>query len=117
MTRARIDAGKLGRARLHIVYFGGATGFQDGTAVSWMRGRKPQLAAHDGPQVCGDKRGVGRLAQVEVDGAVRLHTVFALTGSERDWPLRRISCLDPERGAVDGWSYPRHRIPEEHVGS
>ena len=43
------------------------------------------------------------------------HTVFALTGSERDWPLRRISCLDPERGAVDGWSYPRHRIPEEHV--
>ena len=43
------------------------------------------------------------------------HTVFALTGSEGNWPLRRVSCLDPERGAVDGWSYPRHRIPEEHV--
>ena len=43
------------------------------------------------------------------------HTVFALTGSEGDWPLRRVSCLDPERGAVDGWSYPRRRIPEEHV--
>ena len=34
----------------------------------------------------------------------RHHMVFALTGSEGDWPFRRISCLDPERGAVDGGS-------------
>ena len=43
--------------------------------------------------------------------------VFALTGSgaEEGWPLRRVACLDPERGAVDIWSYPRYQIPEEHV--
>ena len=47
----------------------------------------------------------------------RHRKVFALTGdgTGEGWPLRRIACLDPERGAIDGWSYPRHRIPEEHV--
>ena len=48
---------------------------------------------------------------------LRHRKVFALTGSgaEEGWPLRRVACLDPERGAVDVWSYPRHQIPEEHV--
>ena len=48
---------------------------------------------------------------------LRHRKVFALTGSgeEGGWPLRRVACLDPERGAVDTWSYPRHQIPEEHV--
>ena len=47
---------------------------------------------------------------------LRHRAVFALTGVEDgNWPLSRIARLDPERGAVDGWSYPRHLIPEEHV--
>ena len=47
---------------------------------------------------------------------LRHRAVFALTrGREGAWPLSRIARLDPDAGAVDGWSYPRHRIPEEHV--
>ena len=47
----------------------------------------------------------------------RHRAVFALTGdaNEGGWPLGRIARLDPEEGAGDGWSYPRHLIPEEHV--
>ena len=54
-----------------------------------------------------------------IDGrrtGLRHRAVFALTGAEDGgWPLSRIARLDPERGAVDGWAYPRHAIPEEHV--
>ena len=47
---------------------------------------------------------------------LRHSAVFALTGEEDGgWPLSRIARLDPERGRVDGWAYPRHVIPEEHV--
>ena len=48
---------------------------------------------------------------------LRHRKVFALTGSgeKGGWPLRCVACLDPERGAVAVWSYPRHQIPEEHV--
>ena len=47
----------------------------------------------------------------------RHRKVFALTGrgAGGGWPFDRVTCLDPERGAIDGWSYPRHQIPEEHV--
>ena len=32
------------------------------------------------------------------------------------WPLSRVDRIDPDiRCVVDGWSYPRHLIPEEHV--
>ena len=47
---------------------------------------------------------------------LRHRALFALTGSgDGGWPLSRIDRIDPDRGAVDGWSYPRHVIPEEHV--
>ena len=42
---------------------------------------------------------------------------FALSGSgsEDGWPFRRVAGIDPEQGAIDGWTYPRDQIPEEHV--
>ena len=47
---------------------------------------------------------------------LRHRALFALTGpGDGGWPLSRIERIDPDRGAVDGWSYPRHLIPEEHV--
>ena len=48
---------------------------------------------------------------------LRHRMVFALTGSdaEGDWPFRRVARLEPDSGTVDGWSYPGHQIPEEHV--
>ena len=51
---------------------------------------------------------------------LRHRAVYALTGErggaeEGGWPLSRIDRIDPEQGAVDGWSYPRHLVPEEHV--
>ena len=47
----------------------------------------------------------------------RHRAVFALAGEDDGdgWPLRRVARLDPERGETDGWAYPRHRVPEEHV--
>ena len=47
----------------------------------------------------------------------RHRVVFALAGGEEDenWPFRRVVSIDPEQGEVDGWSYPGHQIPEEHV--
>ena len=40
---------------------------------------------------------------------------FALAGVEEPsgWPLRRVVRFAP--GEADGWAWPRHRIPEEHV--
>ncbi len=47
---------------------------------------------------------------------LRHRALFAPTGpGDGGWPLSRIDRIDPDRGAVDGWSYPRHVIPEEHV--
>ena len=47
---------------------------------------------------------------------LRHRALFALTGIEDGgWPLSRIDRIDPDQGVVDGWSYPRHLIPEEHV--
>ena len=47
---------------------------------------------------------------------LRHRALFALTGAEvGGWPLSRIDRIDPDRGPVDGWSYPHHLIPEEHV--
>ncbi|MDE0390907.1 MAG: carotenoid oxygenase family protein, partial [Rhodospirillales bacterium] len=47
---------------------------------------------------------------------LRHRALFALTGTEDGgWPLSRIERIDPDRGAIGGWSYPRHLIPEEHV--
>ena len=47
---------------------------------------------------------------------LRHRALFALTGArDGGWPLSRVDRIDPDRGAVDGWSYPRHLIPEEHV--
>ena len=47
---------------------------------------------------------------------LRHRALFALTGAGGGgWPLSRIDRIDPDRGAMDGWSYPRHLIPEEHV--
>ena len=47
---------------------------------------------------------------------LRHRALFALTGAEDGgWPLSRIDRIDPGQGALDGWSYPRHLIPEEHV--
>ena len=47
---------------------------------------------------------------------LRHRALFALTGTrDGDWPLSRIDRIDPDRGPVDGWPYPRHTIPEEHV--
>ena len=48
---------------------------------------------------------------------LRHRMVFALTGDgvEGDWPFQRVARLEPDSGMIDGWSYPRHQIPEEHV--
>ena len=47
---------------------------------------------------------------------LRHRTLFALTGARAGgWPLSRVNRIDPDQGVVDGWSYPRHLIPEEHV--
>ena len=47
---------------------------------------------------------------------LRHRALFALTGVEDGgWPLSRVDRIDPDQGATDGWSYPRHLIPEEHV--
>ncbi|MDE0202051.1 MAG: carotenoid oxygenase family protein, partial [Rhodospirillaceae bacterium] len=47
---------------------------------------------------------------------LRHRALFALTGARGGgWPLSRIDRIDPDQGAVDGWTYPRHLIPEEHV--
>ena len=47
----------------------------------------------------------------------RHRKTFALSGSgsEDGWPFRRVASIDPEQGAIDGWTYPRDQIPEEHV--
>ncbi|MCE2522876.1 MAG: carotenoid oxygenase family protein [Rhodobacteraceae bacterium] len=47
----------------------------------------------------------------------RHRMVFALTGDEVDgkWPFNRVIRIDPELGETDGWTYPGHQIPEEHV--
>ena len=47
----------------------------------------------------------------------RHRKTFALSGSgsEDSWPFRRVASIDPEQGAIDGWTYPRDQIPEEHV--
>ncbi len=46
---------------------------------------------------------------------LRNDTTFALAGLGEpvDWPLRRVVRLAP--GEVDGWRWPMHRLPEEHV--
>ena len=43
--------------------------------------------------------------------------VFALNGTPREgaWPLDAVVCVDTESGTVEGWDYPPHQIPEEHV--
>ena len=47
---------------------------------------------------------------------LRHRALFALTGAkDGGWPLSRVQRFDPDEGAVGGWSYPRHLIPEEHV--
>ena len=47
---------------------------------------------------------------------LRHRALFALTGAQDGgWPLSQIDRIDPDQGVVDGWSYPRHLIPEEHV--
>ena len=47
---------------------------------------------------------------------LRHRALFALTGARGGgWPLSRVDRIDPDHGVVDGWTYPRHLIPEEHV--
>ena len=48
---------------------------------------------------------------------LRHRKVFALNGDDKGsgWMLRNVVRLDPDRGAVEGWTYPVHQIPEEHV--
>ena len=54
-----------------------------------------------------------------IDGrrtGLRHHAVFALADpQDGGWPLSRVDRIDPDEGPVDGWSYPCHLIPEEHV--
>ena len=49
--------------------------------------------------------------------AQRHRKVFALNGTRatEDWPLDAVVCVYTEAGAIDRWTYPPHRIPEEHV--
>ena len=49
--------------------------------------------------------------------ARRHRKVFALNGirTAGDWPLDAVVCVNTEGGAIDCWTYPPHRIPEEHV--
>ena len=62
--------------------------------------------------------GVAEFPRIDSRYAGQRHRrVFTLTGSgeKEGWPLQRVACLHPESSVVDGWSYPRHQIPEEHV--
>ena len=62
--------------------------------------------------------GVAEFPRIDPRYTGRRHrTLFALAGEVggEGWPLRRIARLDPERGETDGWAYPRHQAPEEHV--
>ena len=48
---------------------------------------------------------------------LRHRRLFALAGDggHGDWPFRRVVRLGPDTGPADGWAYPSHQIPEEHV--
>ena len=62
--------------------------------------------------------GVAEFPRIDPRRTGRRHrALFALTGdgAEDGWPLRSVARIDPERGIVDLWGYPRHQIPEEHV--
>lgn len=62
--------------------------------------------------------GVAEFPRIDPRYTGRRHrALFALAGEVggEGWPLRRIARLDPERGETDGWAYPRHQAPEEHV--
>ena len=62
--------------------------------------------------------GVADFPRIDPRRTGRRHrAVYALSGERGGggWPLSRIARLDPEQGALDGWSYPQHLIPEEHV--
>ena len=62
--------------------------------------------------------GVAEFPRIDPRFTGRRHrAVFALAGDDGGdgWPLRQVARLDPERGETDGWAYPRHQVPEEHV--
>ena len=62
--------------------------------------------------------GVAEFPRIDPRRTGRRHRfVFALAGNEDGdgWPLRRAARIDPERGETDGWAYPPHQVPEEHV--
>ncbi len=96
----RRDAGRPGlpvgpsRYRVAVLHPDGRAAIEDGA---------PGVAEF--PRI--DERYTGR----------RHRRLFTLTGdgAAAGWPLRAAARLDPELGAVDAWTYPRHQIPEEHV--
>ena len=62
--------------------------------------------------------GVAEFPRIDPRYTGRRHrALFALAGEVggEGWPLRRIARLGLERGETDGWAYPRHQAPEEHV--
>ncbi len=104
-------------------------GFVTGDLRAVMRGALDFRSAHPRYRVAvlrpdggaGIEDGAPGVAEFpRIDGrytARRHRRLFALTGDGAvgGWPLRAAASLDPEGGAVDAWTYPRHQIPEEHV--
>ena len=48
---------------------------------------------------------------------LRHRKLFALNGPHEgtNWKLRCVARLDLDGGAGDGWTYPPHQVPEEHI--
>ena len=62
--------------------------------------------------------GITEFPRIDPRRTARHHRkVFALNGTRAngDWLLDAVVCVHTDGGAVDRWTYPPHRIPEEHV--
>ena len=84
--------------------------------VSDLPARRPEAGRHC--TIEDATSGVAEFPRIDSRYAGQRHRrVFTLTGSgeKEGWPLQRVACLHPESSVVDGWPYPRHQIPEEHV--
>ena len=79
---ARVDAREIRHRRGHLLHRGGTVGPQHHAAVVRMGGGEAPVAPHDRAQVVDGEHRVRRLAEIEVDGAVRLLPAVAVVEME-----------------------------------